>query len=90
MGHFSVVFVKIKIFYGLFNLCMEHLHRITKLYVSNGPWLLPFPITVKRPVTRKYMTAHFPWYRNFNQKTCNTQIHDRSLPLVQALESKDL
>jgi hypothetical protein len=22
-----------------------HLHRITKLYVSNGPWPLPFPIT---------------------------------------------
>jgi hypothetical protein len=24
---------------------MGHLHRITKLYVSNGPWPLPFPIT---------------------------------------------
>ena len=23
---------------------MGHLHRITKLYVSNGPWPLPFPI----------------------------------------------
>ena len=46
MGHFSVVFVKTKIFYGPFNFCMGHLHRITKLYVSNGPWPLPFPITV--------------------------------------------
>jgi hypothetical protein len=45
MGHFSVVFVKTKIFYGSFNFCMGHLHRITKLYVSNGPWPLPFPIT---------------------------------------------
>ena len=44
----------------------------------------------KRPVTRKYMTAHFPGYRHFNQKTCNTDIHDRSLPLIQALQSKDL
>ena len=24
---------------------MGHLHRITKLYASNGPWPLPFPIT---------------------------------------------
>ena len=24
------------------------------------------------PVTRKYMTAHFPWYSHLNQKTCNT------------------
>lgn len=24
------------------------------------------------PVTRKYTTAHFPWYSHFNQKTCNT------------------
>ena len=32
--------------YGPFNFCMGHLHRITKLYVSNGPWPLPFPITV--------------------------------------------
>jgi hypothetical protein len=24
---------------------MGHLHRITKLYVSNGPWPLSFPIT---------------------------------------------
>jgi hypothetical protein len=92
MGHFSVVFVKIKIFYGLFNFCMGHLHIITKLYVSNGPWLLPFPIpvkspvtckymtlttlgtvtSIKRPETRKYMTGHFPWYRHFNQKACNT------------------
>ena len=45
MGHFSVVFVKTKIFYGPFNFCMGHLYRITKLYVSNGPWPLPFPIT---------------------------------------------
>ena len=45
MGHFSVVFVKTKIFYLPFNFCMGHLHRITKLYVSNGPWPLPFPIT---------------------------------------------
>ena len=45
MGHFRVVFVKTKIFYGPFNFCMGHLHRITKLYVSNGPWPLPFPIT---------------------------------------------
>jgi hypothetical protein len=45
MGHFSVVFVKTKIFYGPFNFCMGHLHRITKLYVSNVPWPLPFPIT---------------------------------------------
>jgi hypothetical protein len=44
MGHFSVVFVKTKIFYGPFNFCMGHLHRITKMYVSNGPWPLPFPI----------------------------------------------
>jgi hypothetical protein len=48
MGHFSVVFVKTKIFYGPFNFCMGHLHRITKLYVSNGPWPLPFPITGDR------------------------------------------
>ena len=27
-----------------FNFCMGHLHRITKLYASNGPWPLPFPI----------------------------------------------
>jgi hypothetical protein len=46
MGHFSVVFVKTKIFYGPFNICMGHLRKITKLYVSNGPWPLPFPITV--------------------------------------------
>jgi len=26
---------------------MGHLHRITKLYVSNSPWPLPFPITDK-------------------------------------------
>jgi hypothetical protein len=45
MGYFSVVFVKTKIFYGPFNFCMGHLHRITKLYASNGPWSLPFPIT---------------------------------------------
>ena len=45
MDHFSVVFVKTKIFYGPFNFCMGHLHRITKLYVSNVPWPLPFPIT---------------------------------------------
>jgi len=45
MGHFSVVLVKTKIFYGPFNFCMGHLHRITKLCVSNGPWPLPFPIT---------------------------------------------
>ena len=45
MGYFSVVFVKTKIFYGPFNFCMGHLHRITKLYASNGPWPLPFPIT---------------------------------------------
>jgi hypothetical protein len=44
MGHFSIVFAKTKIFYGPFNLYMGHLHRITKLYVSNGPWPLPFPI----------------------------------------------
>jgi hypothetical protein len=31
MGHFSVVFVKTKIFYGSFNFCMGHLHRITQL-----------------------------------------------------------
>jgi hypothetical protein len=30
MGHFSVVFVKTKIFDGPFNFCMGHLHRITK------------------------------------------------------------
>ena len=24
---------------------MGHLRKITKLYVSNGPWPLPFPIT---------------------------------------------
>jgi hypothetical protein len=41
-----VVFVKTKIFYGPFNFCMVHLHRITKLYISNGPWPLLFPITV--------------------------------------------
>jgi hypothetical protein len=29
MDHFSVVFVKTKIFYGPFNFCMGHLHRIT-------------------------------------------------------------
>jgi hypothetical protein len=45
MGHFSVVFVKTKIFYRPFNFCMGHLHRITKLYESNRPWPLPFPIT---------------------------------------------
>jgi hypothetical protein len=45
MGHFSVVFVKTKILYGPFDFCMGHLYRITKLYVSNGPWPLPFPIT---------------------------------------------
>ena len=45
MGHFSIVFVKTKIFYGPFNFCMGHLHRITKLYVSNGPCPLPSPIT---------------------------------------------
>ena len=45
MGHFSVVFVKTKILYRPFNFCMGHLYRITKLYVSNGPWPLPFPIT---------------------------------------------
>jgi hypothetical protein len=48
MGHFSIVFAKTKIFYGPFNLYMGHLHRITKLYVSNGPWPLPFPITAGR------------------------------------------
>ena len=48
MSHFSVVFVKTKICYGPFNFCMGHLHRITKLYVSNGPWPLPFPITAGR------------------------------------------
>jgi hypothetical protein len=44
----SVVFVKTKIFYGPFNSCMGHLHRITKLYVSNGPW--PLPVCIKRPM----------------------------------------
>ena len=53
MGHFSVVFVKTKIFYGPFNFCMGHLHRITKLYVSNGPWLLPFPITDQSIILQK-------------------------------------
>jgi hypothetical protein len=65
MGHFSVVFVKIKIFDGPFNFCMCHLHRITaKLYdVSNGPWPLPemlamlvangvkFPFSIASPVS---------------------------------------
>ena len=45
MGHFSVVFAKTKIFYGPFNFYMGHLHKITKLYVSNSPLPLPFPIT---------------------------------------------
>ena len=43
MGHFSVVFVKTKIFYGPFNFSMGHLHRITKLYVANGLGPLSFP-----------------------------------------------
>jgi hypothetical protein len=32
------------------------------------------------------MTAHFPWYRQFNQKNCNTEIHDRSLPCTKGSE----
>ena len=60
MGHFSVVFVKTKIFYGPFNSCMGHLHRITKLYVSNGLW--PLPVCIKRPMAPAcmYQTAHGP------------------------------
>jgi hypothetical protein len=57
MGHFSVVFVKTKIFYGPFNFCMGHLHRITKLYVSNGPWPLPFPITALCNKDRQWLAA---------------------------------
>jgi hypothetical protein len=56
MGHFSVVFVKTKIFYGPFNFCMGHLHRITKLYVSNGPWPLPFPITDYSPPLENWIS----------------------------------
>jgi hypothetical protein len=46
-----------KIFYGPFNFCMGHLHRITKLYVSNGPWPLPFPITALCNKDRQWLAA---------------------------------
>ena len=29
------------------------IYRITKLYVSNGPWLLPFPITDQSIILQK-------------------------------------
>jgi hypothetical protein len=38
MNHFSVVFVKTKIFYGPFNFCMGHLYRITKLSETGLLW----------------------------------------------------
>jgi hypothetical protein len=75
MGHFSVVFVKTKIFYGPFNFCMGHLHRITKLYVSNGPWPLPFPITgdrtclVEEWAFVETVLKHFSCFRLLLRKT---------------------
>jgi hypothetical protein len=68
-GPFQCSLCKAKIFYEPFNLCMGHLHRIRKLYVSNGPWPLPFPITV-RLLSKKFSKIYSSsvWYIQLTER----------------------
>ena len=68
MGHFSVVFVKTKIFDGPFNFCMGHLHRITKcMYqTAHGPCLCLVTVLVL-------------FFVNFARKV-SLEIFDKSRP----------
>jgi hypothetical protein len=72
MGHFSVVFVKTKIFYGPFNFCMGHLTQNYKNVCIKRPMAPAFP-------NHCLFTVLVLFFVNFARKV-SLEIFDKSRP----------